>query len=77
MPELFDKPQKEKFNYPGVFDRSVKKPEVVVVTSDEKHQEEDVVAKKVRAPRKPKEATAEVSSAGTGRKSLKLGKIKG
>jgi hypothetical protein len=71
MPELFDKPQKEKFNYPGVFDRSVKKPEVVVVASDEKHQEEEPV-KKVRAPRKPKDA--EVSS---GRKSLKLGKIKG
>lgn len=74
MPELFDKPQKEKFNYPGVFDRSVKKPEVIVVTSDEKPQEE--VPKKVRAPRKPKDA--EVSSAGTtGRKALKLGKIKG
>lgn len=77
MPELFDKPQKEKFNYPGVFDRSVKKPEVVVVASDEKSHEEEA-PKKVRAPRKPKEANAEVSSAGTsGRKSLKLGKIKG
>jgi hypothetical protein len=75
MPELFDKPQKEKFNYPGVFDRSIKKPEPVIVASDEKDAEAEVPAKKVRAPRKPKDA--EVSSAGTGRKSLKLGKIKG
>lgn len=74
MPELFDRPQKEKFNYPGVFDRSVKKPETVVVPSDEKPEEEPV--KKVRAPRKPK-ADAEASSGVTGRKSLKLGKIKG
>ena len=75
MPELVDKPQKEKFNYPGVFDRSVKKPEVVVVASDEKQIEAEVEApvKKVRAPRKPKDA--EVSS--SGRKPLKLGKIKG
>jgi hypothetical protein len=72
MPELFDRPQKEKFNYPGVFDRSVKKPEVVVVASDEKPMEEEV-PKKVRAPRKPKDAEASVP----GKKSLKLGKIKG
>jgi len=75
MPELFDKPQKEKFNYPGVFDRSIKKPEVIVVASDEKPEEAEAPApaKKVRAPRKPKDAEASVP----GRKSLKLGKIKG
>ena len=73
MPELFDRPQKEKFNYPGVLDRSQKKPDVTIMASDEKHVEEEKPVKKPRAPRKTKDA--EVSS--SGKKQLKLGKIKG
>jgi hypothetical protein len=72
MPELLDKPQKDKFKYPGVFDRSAKKTEdVVVETCSDK---EVIEEKPKRAPRKKKE-TEEVSA--TGRKQLKLGKIKG
>lgn len=71
MPELMDKPQKDKFKYPGVFDRSAKKiEEPVEVSSDTTTIEE----KPKRAPRKKKDAEEVVA---TGRKQLKLGKIKG
>lgn len=71
MPELMDKPQKDKFKYPGVFDRSAKKiEEPVEVCSDTAPIEE----KPKRAPRKKKDAEEVVA---TGRKQLKLGKIKG
>lgn len=76
MHELVDKIQKEKFNYPGVFDRSAKKAEVLppVPTSDDKKEGEvEAPVKKMRAP--PKAKTAEVST--SGKKPLKLGKIKG
>ena len=67
-----DKPQKDKFKYPGVFDRSAKKIEepVVETCSDKEVMEE----KPKRAPRKKKDAEEVVA---TGRKQLKLGKIKG
>jgi hypothetical protein len=63
MPELVDKQQKDKFSYPGIFDRSSKKveePAPIVSGTVEKK-----VVRKKQAEEIP-----------VGRKQLKLGKIK-
>jgi hypothetical protein len=68
MPQLFDMPQKEKFNYPGLTDRSLPMPVVpntpLAVVAEEKP----------KATRKPK-AEKEVAPP-TGGKKLKLTKPK-
>lgn len=63
MPELIDKPAKDKFAYPGVYDRSAKKVE------EPEQKVPDTVEKKVVRKKQTEEITP-------GRKQLKLGKIK-
>lgn len=72
MPELLDRPRTQKFNFPGVYDRSLP-PQAVIVPQPEETEDASEPVVKPRAPRKKLEPKAEVS---TSRKQLKLGKAK-
>ena len=64
MPELFDKPAKEKFNYPGIYDRSAPKaPQPPQIAQPPQKPQ---ASEKPQPPEKPKKAV--------GRKPLKLTK---
>ena len=72
MPELVDKPRNEKFAFPGLQDRSRPAPPPMPIAIPETNE----MAADIKVVRKKKEPTSTPAPA-SGRKPLKLGKVKG